>query len=153
MPAKLYRCLNPKCPGKSRKPRVRDFEAETPVCPICTAGKDDPRGVKQIVPVHYLANTPLSVGPIKTSAGGRMVGCLPNSNKIPKHATGLAKAVTCPRCLASDILKQHVADKVDQHIPFVESIADGQPVPVKNITKVPVRGVSPIRPVRRPGRR
>jgi rubredoxin len=135
----LFRCLNPKCPGKARKPKIRDFESDAsePVCPVCGAGKDDPSAVRGIVPIHYLANTPLSVGPIKTGAGGRMVACTPKATKIPKHATALPRAVTCPRCLASEILKQHVASKVNQHVPFIENANAGKPT-AKNVRKVPV---------------
>ena len=132
---RLYRCLNPRCPAKLQKPPVRNFESETPVCPHCGTGKDDPRGVVAIETIHYLVNVPLTGAPIKTGLGGRMVACLPQSRKRPKFVTGEPKAVNCPRCLASEVLKQHVANKVDQHLPFVEQVITGQPTAVKNVTK------------------
>jgi len=135
----LFRCLNKKCAAKAQKPPQRNFESTTAVCPHCTAGKDDPRAVREIVYVHYLVNTPMSVGPIKTASGGRMVACMPKATKIPKFAASHPVAVTCPACLASDVLKKHVADKVDQHEPLIEQvITSGQPA--SNVSKRSVIG-------------
>jgi hypothetical protein len=134
-PMKLYRCLNSKCPAKSRKPAVRDFEAEKPICPTCTAGRDDSRAVKEIQYCHFLVNVPLATAPIRTASGGRQVACSPTSKRIPKHATGVARVATCPRCQATAIFKQHLADGTDQHFPLVEQVMRGQSTPIKNITR------------------
>ena len=127
---RLFKCLNPDCTAEEKV-----FEAEHAVCPACSAGRDDPRAVMALVYIHYLVNVPVAKAPIKTSSGGRMIACRPFKNVMPTHCSGVTVAVNCPRCKATEIFKQHEANEVDQHLPFVEDTKDGKETTVTNASK------------------
>ncbi len=111
----LYRCVNTNCPDAV--PHY-DFEAPLPVCPKC--GADARKNSQLIVPraeIHYLVNDP--AGPIVTPHGNRRIACDPKAKRLPKHATGESICVTCPKCVASQVVAKHVADNVDQDLKII----------------------------------
>lgn len=114
MATKLYRCLNEDCAGEGEgEVPVFDFADHDGVCPKCGAGvKTHPRTVVARETIHYLVND--DAGKIKTPHGRRAVACDPAAARMPKHATALAAAVTCPACQASAVYQDHVAGNVDQ---------------------------------------
>ncbi|MFO0801486.1 MAG: hypothetical protein U0804_28810 [Gemmataceae bacterium] len=110
----LVRCLNPDCSEADNDgPPVFDFEADEPKCPKCGADqRTAPQTVVTRATIHYLVNDPK--GGIRTPHGGRAVACDPAGRKLPKHATAVPDAVTCPECRASAVYREHVAGTVDQ---------------------------------------
>lgn len=109
----LFRCLNEPCGAAGEGLPVHDFENADGVCPKCAAGvKTHPRTVVQREVIHYLVND--DAGPIRGPNGNRRVACDPDAKRLPRQATALAAAVSCPACKASAVLADHVAGNVDQ---------------------------------------
>jgi ribosomal protein S27AE len=104
----LWRCENENCEGG-------DFEGESHECPKCHGFL-----VQELLPVHYLV--PAADGPIKTGLGGRMVACDPNRSTLPQ-STGVRKSVTCPACRRSVIFAEDEADKIDNHVKYIERVS------------------------------
>jgi len=119
---KLWRCLNEECVEDGGKPGY-DFEAAAPVCPKCGAdGRKNTQAVSERARLHYLVSSP--DGAIVTPNGNRYVACDPAAKRLPKYATGYHGAVTCPECLASEVVKAHAAGEVVQHKRIITSLPD-----------------------------
>ena len=120
----LLRCLNPNCSdGDEGDAPVFDFEADDGKCPKCAATvKDHPHTVVPRATIHYLVND--DKGAIRTPNGRRAVACDPGKAKLPKHATALREAVSCPKCQASEVYAAHVAGNVDQSRRIVQFDGD-----------------------------
>lgn len=105
----LWRCQNQRCEAVGK-----NFEGETPKCPACGGSV-----AQLLVAVHYLVPAG-SDGPIPTGLGWRMIACAPNRTDLPQ-SSGSRRAVTCPRCIASNIFIEDERDGVDNHVPMIET--------------------------------
>lgn len=114
----LYRCQNEDCSDDPHGRLIFDFENDVPVCPKCSADARTPYGTNVVivrVPVHLHVKDP--AGPIITPRGRLRVACSPDASKLPRAATGVPVAATCPACRETDAFKklneQMTAEPVD----------------------------------------
>lgn len=100
---RLYRCYNPACAAGS----VPGFDFTAPTagtaCPKCKLPKADARHGHRIVErvvIHYEMPHP-----VQKNAGCGAIACRPDAlDRGVQRVTGDPAAVTCPDCLASNVL-------------------------------------------------
>lgn len=111
----LFRCMNADCGDDPFEAHPHlDFENDTGVCPKCgESHKTAPDHVLARVAVHYLVSD--KAGAIKTRKGSRYIACLPAVKRLTgqHQCTGVREAVTCPKCLVTDVFKKHDASDAD----------------------------------------
>jgi len=107
----LYRCMN--CPGPVRGRAGRDFFAhpEHVVCPDCGADLSHPqtgRLIQELALIHFDPPGELAkeFESLRGTVGENVPACDPTIPFGTAHLSGETRAVTCPRCKATDAFRE-----------------------------------------------